>query len=989
MAEIAGNMMSADSIFVGRTRELALFQTAFDGMLQGHCRIVTLLGEPGIGKTRCAEAYGRAAEEQGALVLWGRCYEEPGAPPYWPWIQVLRDYIAASSQGELEFALDAGIEDIVALVPEIASRLQHARRAPANPRTEPSGARFRTFDAVGRFLVKAAQQVPLVVIIDNLHWADAPSLSLLEFLSHELSRARILVIGTYRDNEVVRGSALLETLGGLRRDACVDRFRLRGLDEEGIGALAGHMLGRPLPRQVLAAIFEQTDGNPLFVIELLKVLIEESRDAGVEPIAVRIPDGVREAIARRVARLSDACGEMLTAASVLGRRFGADEIAAVTGTPIDLVLVRLEEAVAAGLVEDTGGRHRFTHALIRETLYEEISTLDRLQLHARAGDALVNVHGARLEEYLTRIAHHYYESAALGMRDKAIKFAMRAADAAAAMQAYEEAVIHYDQVIGVLELESRDDEERLARTWFLKATALLWSGHTQAALQALLRAASYVHRAGHAEQLVDIATMLTLTSSCYPQQSHVGLLEKALTLLPDEDSAMRAKALGCLAFVKRSLGDAASTRLLVRDAVEMADRVGDIDTQCFTLKMAIIALRSEPDSLEQRIELGRRLLPLAQGSGRKEHSAEAHCWQALNLLEAGLIDDYANVLQSWDGLNIGPYALHRSFLDAGKIALALLGGEWGGVEKRIDAVYEAARKTRQSDAEGVYGAQMFALNRDLGRLRDVEPLVRRIAGSGEKAWTPGLMLTCSELGLLDDARRHFERIAADDFAALVHDDMYVTCLVFCAETCFRLWDAVRAAPLYQRLLPYAEQTANHPRAVCFGSTQLYLGMLARAMGNAAAARRHLAAAVERNRDMRAWPWLARAQFQYGALLAEVDEDSASSRQVLREAEALADRLGMASLLDEIGLLLRGGVSRYPDDLTEREVDVLRLVAIGRSNKDISLVLSISLNTVATHVRRILTKTHCANRTEAAAYAMRNDLHQPAVAAETTRAASKS
>jgi DNA-binding CsgD family transcriptional regulator len=563
---------------------------------------------------------------------------------------------------------------------------------------------------------------------------------------------------------------------------------------------------------------------------------------------------------------------------------------------------------------------------------------------------------------------------------------MRAADAAAAIQAYEEAVVHYDQVIDVLELDGRDDDERLARTWFLKASALLWSGHTRPALQALLRAANYVHRAGDAEQLVEIAAMLTLTSSCHPQQSHAGLLEQALRLLPDGDTAMRAKALGCLAFVMRSVGDLARARVLVRDAIDMADRAGDVDAQCFTLKMAIIALRSEPETVEQRIELGRRVLALALDLGHKEHAAEAHCWQALNLLEAGLIDEYARVLDGWESLNIGPYALHRSFLDAGQIALALLGGEWNGLEERIEALFEAARKTRQADAEGVYGAQMFAFNRDLGRLRDLEPLVRRIAGSGEKAWTPGLMLMCSELGLLDEARRQFERIAADEFAALVRDDMYVTCLVFCAETCCRLGDAERAALLYERLLPYAEQTANHPRAVCFGSAQLYLGMLARTTGQAEAARRHLAAAVERNRDMRAWPWLARAQFQYGALLADVDEDGAVSRRMLLEAEELADRLGMASLLDEIGLLLRGSVSRYPDDLTEREVDVLRLIAIGRSNKDISIVLSISLNTVATHVRRILNKTYCANRTEAAAYAMRNGLDGSAEAAKTTKKA---
>ena len=973
--------MESDSIFVGRARELALFRTAFDGMLEGRCRIVTLQGEPGIGKTRCAEAFGRVAEEQGALVLWGRCYEEPGAPPYWPWVQVLRDYIAASSRNELDLVLGDAGEEMVALIPELAEQLQHQhpRRDPDN---EPARARFRTFDAIGRFLAKAALQVPLVVIVDNLHWADAPSLSLLEFLSQELSRARILIVGTYRDNEVQRGSALLETLGGLRREAFIERLRLRGLDTDGIGTLARHLLGRSLPLPVVTAVYEQTDGNPLFVIELLRVLIEESRDAGVDPIAVNIPDGVREAIARRVARLSGACGLLLTAASVLGRQFGAEEIAAVTQSDIDAVLATLEEALASGLVQQpgAGNGYRFTHALIRETLYEEVGTLDRLRLHARAGDALVAVHGARIGQHLTRIAHHYYEAAALGMRDKAIEFATRAAEAAAAVQAYEEAVIHYDQVIDVIGLDGRSDDELLCRTWALKATALLWSGHTQAAQEVLLRAAKHVDRAGDIEQLVDIMAILTLTTSFQAQQAHLRLLERLLRLLPEGDTTTRAKALACLAFAKRSVGDLDSIPGLVRDAIDMADRVGVIEAQRVALKMAIIALRSDPATVAWRVELGRRLLALSLDLAHEAQAADAadaYCWHALSLLEAGLIDEYAAALDGCESLNIGSYSLHRPFLSAGQIALALLRGEWEGLEERIEALFEVGRKTRQVDADGVYGAQMFALNRDLGRLREFEPFVRRVAASDEKVWTPGLMLLCSELGLLDDARRQFERVAAGDFAMLAQDEMYVACLVFCAETCCRLGDAQRAAQLYVRLLPYAEQTANHPRAVCFGSTQLYLGMLARAMQQPDDARRHLAAAIERNRDMRAWPWLARAQFQYGALLADVGEDRTASRRLLHEAEALADRLGMTALLEEIGLLLRGRVSRYPDDLTEREVDVLRLIAIGRSNKDISMVLSISLNTVATHVRRILNKSHCANRTEAAAYAMRHSLHQPA------------
>jgi DNA-binding CsgD family transcriptional regulator len=246
-------------------------------------------------------------------------------------------------------------------------------------------------------------------------------------------------------------------------------------------------------------------------------------------------------------------------------------------------------------------------------------------------------------------------------------------------------------------------------------------------------------------------------------------------------------------------------------------------------------------------------------------------------------------------------------------------------------------------------------------------------------WEPGLMLMCAEIGMLDEARRIFNRFAEQEFQAICRDDMYVTCLVFCAETCCALGDAERAVTLYELLRPYAGQTAVHPTAVCFGAAELYLAMLACAAKWPDRARDHFNHAISLNRTMRAWPWLARSLFRHGAFLIalQTDADRRVGRQQLREAEHLARRFGMTRLIDDINALLHGagdGVT-FPDDLTAREVEVLRLLAIGRTNKDVSLVLSISLNTVATHVRSILNKTQCANRTEAAAYAIRHGLQK--------------
>lgn len=972
----------ADPSFVGRSDELRLFRDAFDRMLAGRRQLVTLLGEPGIGKTRCAEAFARVAEDQGALVLWGHCYEEPGSPPYWPWVQVLREYIGGSSPNEVRLVIGSAAADIAAIVPELAED-SHDRPQPFGVGVEASQARFRTFDAIGRFFAKAAQQVPLVLIIDNLHWADAPSLSLLEFLSQALARSRVLMLGTYRDREVSRKSPLLSTLGGVSRDCGVERIRLSGLGEEAIAALALTTLGEALPQAAIRAINQQTDGNPLFVIELLKVLLEESADAGLEPIAVRIPDGVREAIGRRLSRLSDRCNVLLSIASVLGRNFNATEIAAAAEEHVDTVIDNLEGAMRAGIVEaldDVPGGYRFTHSLIRETLYEEIPALERLRWHNRAADVLGALHGNALEPVLTRLAHHAYQAAPLGNADRAADFALRAAMHALRVYAYEEALVHCDQAIGALELNGGGNEERVAQACYLKSRAAFSLGDMEQCIAMLVKAGAHARALGNGELLIEITAQLSIATSDAPQAQYVPLLESAISLLPDADSAARAEAMTALAFALRSTDDRARRQSLVAEALAMAHRLGDPAALCQCFELAMLALRCDPETLEQRLALGQQYIEAARGSAKNELLGKAYGWQVLNLIEAGRAEEHEALLERYANLNVAQFGLFQYYIGAERIMLALLRGEWDELEAHIEALLETGMKTRPADAEGVYGAQMFVLHRDRGHLLSLEPIVRGIVENGSfRAWRPGLMLICAEIGLLAEARLELERLAADDFA-FPKDEMYVACLVFSAETCCRLSETRCAAKLYERLEPYADQTANHPRVACFGSTQLYLGMLAATIGESDAAQRHLELAVERNRAMRAWPWLARAQFQYGAFLlargASTEQEAA--RKLLRDAEQLAGRLGMEALLKEIGVLLRGSgaESALPDGLTAREVDVLQLISMGRSNRDISIVLSISLNTVATHVRNILNKTHSANRTEAAAYAIHHELQAP-------------
>ena len=356
---------NAPRTIVGRGRELEAFRAAFVRALSGRRQLVLVSGEPGIGKTRCAEALAEIAEDQGALVLWGHCREEAGSPPYWPWIQILRAYIAASSLDEVRLIMGIAANDIAALLPELVESSQAVHPVPS-VMADGNAARFRTFDAIGQFLQKAAQQAPLALVFDNLHWADSLSLSLLEFVTQELTRGRLLLAGTFRDREVQKNGPLLTMLGGLSRDRDVERIHLTGLSQDAIGKLAELMCGTALPDAVIGTICQRTDGNPLFATELIKVLLEESPGNTITAVPPKIPAGVRETIARRLARLSARCNALLGVAAVYGRQFTAQELAAAAEESVPDILTGLEPAIQAGIVDSSdnvAGNYQFTHAL--------------------------------------------------------------------------------------------------------------------------------------------------------------------------------------------------------------------------------------------------------------------------------------------------------------------------------------------------------------------------------------------------------------------------------------------------------------------------------------------------------------------------------------------------------------------------------------------------------------------------------------------------
>ncbi len=303
-------------VFVGRQKEMAELTSALDDAMLGRGRLVMLVGEPGVGKTRTTQELASYAEQQGAQVFWGRCYEEEGTPPYWPWVQAMRTYVQQANAEQLIAEMGRGAAAIAEIVPEIHDKITDLKPSPS---LEPEAARFRLFDSITTFLKNAAQNQPMMLVLDDLHWADRSSLLLLEFLARELGESRLLVVGCYRDTDLSRHHPLAETLAQLSRERVFRRQVLRGLGLDELGQFIEATTGVQLSHELTGALYSHTEGNPFFMTEVIRLLSESGELSGDHigaPQGLKLPEGVREVIGQRLNRLSELCNQVLTTASI-------------------------------------------------------------------------------------------------------------------------------------------------------------------------------------------------------------------------------------------------------------------------------------------------------------------------------------------------------------------------------------------------------------------------------------------------------------------------------------------------------------------------------------------------------------------------------------------------------------------------------------------------------------------------------------------------
>src|SRR3954454_3703321 len=503
---------------VGREAELSRRSQTVEAAIAGQGTIVLIGGEPGIGKSRMAEALARHAAAAGARVAVGRAWEAGGAPAFWPWVQAIRTLLR-------EDQIDQ-ISDLV---------------GPALDESE--GTRFQMFQSIAALLRLIAAEAPIALFLDDLHAADAPSLLLLRFIAADVVGTRVAVVGCYRDTEV--GPGLSETLAELAREPIVERVRLKGLDADATSRLLTQTLGRPPPTGLAVRVQAETRGNPLFVGELGRLLATE----GVPTDAAErlpIPEGVREAIRRRVERQSRNCRTALGLASVLGREFELATLARVSDPSEAELSSAIEEATAARLVEaapGTGERLRFSHILVRDVLYEDIPAPVRLQLQRDVAEALEVLHGGNPGPWAAELAHHYL-AAGIDATAKAIDYCERAGHAAATQYAYQEAARWYSRALEVLEARGSPDPERRRDRLLSLGEPASRAGIGEEARLALRRAAACAEEYGWPDRLARAAIAYGgrfAWARASTDPALVPLLERALAAVGGNSGPARAK----------------------------------------------------------------------------------------------------------------------------------------------------------------------------------------------------------------------------------------------------------------------------------------------------------------------------------------------------------------------------------------------------------------------------------------------------------------
>lgn len=878
--------------FVGRRHELDELRPGLAALRAGRGSLFLLSGEPGIGKTRLAEEFAAEAFAEGVRVLWGRCHEAEGRPPYWPWAQVVRSAAfaagasAESASGVVEavagYARDRDAAPLVGLIPELRSLPPEDEGAGGGEAsTDAATARFRVFQALTSLLRRVASMQPCLLVLDDVHWADLPSLRLLEFLAHELPEAPISVVATFREVEVKQSPVVSDLVARLGRRGT--RLALDGLTVDEVSRFVAKAAGRAVPAPVAEWLHARTEGNPFFLDEIVRLHRGEDAWLNARSSATLLSEGVQAAIRQRLAPLPPDTLRVLSAAAVAGREFDLALLSGALGADRATLAEMLAPALDIELLHaapDRPGRYRFCHALVRETIYERIPPGARAERHRVYGEILERRHADAIEPWLPELAYHFYESAIHGGEQKAVDYAERAGRHAMRVHAYEDAVKQFERALHLVEGSQDVDQRRSCSLLLDLGEATSRAGQGEAASRILHRAAALARRIDASDLLARAATGLCDVGTVWAElgrsdETLVGILQEALQSLPDSAKALRARVTARLAtevFWSRPSEESAR---LSAEAVEIARDAGDPYTQAYTL-LARMNCRSHADFVDERPAMVDEILALT--SGRGELAANAWLWRLGDALH---MDRTLEVRAAREAMVRVVQELRRPgglwLVHSASAQKALIEGRFDEVERASAAMLE--QPTLESNVEQTATAALFLVRREQGRHSDLAMALEGFDSQSPNvsAWRAALAMLWADGGDRERALATLDAMTADRLAGLCRDSAWLFSVCCLAEVCGAYGTREQADLLRAALLPYEARNAMAGPMFYLAPVSYYLGLLERGCGNWGEAARRFDAALVQARRLGARPAAARILLARAQLIENVLVEEASSR----------------------------------------------------------------------------------------------------------------
>jgi DNA-binding CsgD family transcriptional regulator len=956
--------------FVGRQRELASLANRLDTARRGEAGVVLISGEPGIGKSRLLQEAAEQAEQEGWRVLLGRAYDSEGMPPYLPFIEALQDYVRLCPVEELQPQLGHGAAQVALILPEVGRRLPDLQ---PRPRIDAETARYALYESVSDFLeaIARASKAGLLLCLDDLQWADHSTLLLVEHLLRHLAGVPFLIVATYRDTDLAVARPLARTLEQLTRQRVSQRLDVKrlSLDEVGFMLAAIGRPGPPLP--LVKAVYDETEGNPFFIREVFEylagagLLFDQSgawrTDLHIGEIDV--PQSVLLAIGRRLDRLSEEGRRLLVVASVLGRTFDYDLLRNLAGLEDEALLGALEEAEAAQLLaSDDNARLTFAHELIRQTLIGGQTALRRQRLHLRAAQAFEAVHGDALESHFAELAGHYRAAGAAANPEATIDYSERAAEADIAVYAWEEAASHYQWALQALEASGRQDHSRHCDLLLAQGKALVAAGEQDRILNEVAPAALAL-----AQEIGDKARAFTACRIAIDSTPpHLpSWLDTAQGCVGDDPEDRVALNLSLLVQMFHE-GRFSDLKALLHETLALARESGKPD---LVLTSAGPLLRSGVLSAEEESHLFDELMthPRAGMSTRNLSELQFNAittylqWGERSEAEAERRELAELAVQTHDHQAVLNSAAAEVVFDTldGRLSEAMKPSLWAGTYPRAwqgrlagwlgDAAAletDLAWSERFSSPSSLGpGFKAFFLAY-LGRLDQAGEVIAEMlpglaarppAQAASSYWLRTLLLEAAALiGDKTAARMLFDLNCGDE--RRLAKPLLVLLPRHLAGAAALLGDYDRAKAGYAEAIDFCQRIGYRPE-LALSRLDLAQLLLKHYPGERGTAFAHLDFAIAEFEAMDMLPPLKRAMLLRGR----------------RRRESAAKD------------------PAYPDHLSEREVEVLRLIAAGKSNQEIADELVISLNTAMHHVASIFNKTSVSNRAEATSYAHRHAL----------------